>query len=125
MTMVTQESEGEQIVENVKELRSHMHELEQKLAMSEQAINDKDKELQAIREALDNAKSEAATDLTLAKEEAEREKRELDHEFREAIKNLKLQNQGLQGDLEVCSLDLKNQEVKFELNQLQGLENLQ
>ena len=101
-----------------------MHELEQKLAMSEQAVNDKDEELQAICEALDNAKSEAATDLTLAKEEAEREMCELERELREAIENLKRQNQGLRGDLEACSLDLKNQEVKFELNRLQGLEKL-
>ena len=124
VTMATQESEGEQIAENVEELRSRVHELEQKLAMSEQAVNDKDEELQAIREALDNAKSEAATDLTLAKEEAEREMCELERELRETIENLKRQNQGLQGDLEACSLDLRNQEVKFELNRLQGLENL-
>ena len=124
VTMATQESEGEQIAENVEELRSHVHELKQKLAMSEQAVNDKDEELQAIREALDNAKSEAATDLTLAKKEAEREMCELEHELREAIENLKRQHQGLQGDLEACSLDLKIQEVKFELNRLQGLENL-
>ncbi len=84
MTMATQESDGEQIAENVEELRSRVHELEQKLAMSEQAVNDKDKELQAIREALDNAKSEAATDLTLPKEEAEREMCELERELREA-----------------------------------------
>ena len=124
VTMATQESEGEQIAENVEELRSRVHELEQKLAMSEQAVNDKDEELQAIREALDNAKSEAATDLTLAKEEAEQEMCELERELWEAIENLKRQNQGLQGDLETCSLDLKNQEVKFELNRLQGLESL-
>ena len=124
VTMATQESEGEQIAENVEELRSLMHKLEQKLAMSKQAINDRDEELQTIREALDNAKSEAATDLTLAKEEAEREICEPERELREAIKNLKLRNQGLQGDLEACNLDLKNQEVKFELNRLQGLENL-
>ena len=47
VTMATQESEGKQITENVKELRSRVHELEQKLVMSEQAVNDKD-ELRAI-----------------------------------------------------------------------------
>ena len=84
--------------------------------MTEQAVNDKDEELQAICEVLDNAKSEAAMDLTLAKEEAEREKHKLKREFREAIENLRLQNQGLQGDLEAYSLDLKNQVVRFEPN---------
>ena len=70
MATRTSESEG---TENVDELRSRVHELEQKLVMSEQAVSDKDVELQAIREGLDSAKSEAATDLTLATEEAERE----------------------------------------------------
>ena len=61
-------SDGER-TDNVEEMHSHVHELEQKLAMAEQAVNDKDEELLAMREALENAKSEAATDLTLAREE--------------------------------------------------------
>ena len=100
MATRTSESEG---TENVDELRSRVHELEQKLVMSEQAVSDKDVELQAIREALDSAKSEAATDLTLAKEEAERERCELQR----AIKKLEMQNLGLREDLEEYSLNLK------------------
>ena len=88
MAMLTSESEGEQIAESVDELRSRVHELEQKLTMSKQAVSDKDEELQAIRKALDSAKSEAATDLTLAKEEAERERCELQR----AIEALEKQN---------------------------------
>ena len=62
-----------------------------------------DEELQAIREALDSAKRKAATDLTLAKEEAERERCELQR----AIKKLEMQNLGLREDLEEYSLNLK------------------
>ena len=80
-----------------------------------------DEELQAIREALDSAKSEAATDFTLlTKEEAERERCKLQR----AIKNLEMQNRGLRENLEEYSLDFKNQEVKFELVRLQGLESI-
>ena len=120
MATPTSESEGEQIAENVDELRSCVHELEQKLTMSEQAVSDKDEELQAIRKALDSAKSEAATDLTLAKEEAERERCELQR----AIETLEKQNRGLRENLEEYSLDFKNQEVKFELARLQELESV-
>ena len=120
MATRTSESEGKQIVESVDELRSRVHELEQKLVMSEQAVSDKDVELQAIREALDSAKSGAATDLTLATEEAERERCKLQR----AIENLEMQNRGLKENLEEYSLDFKNQEVKFELARLQGLESV-
>ena len=118
------ESEGEQIEKNVEELHARVHELEQKLAMSEQAVDDKDEELQAVRAALENAKSEAATDVKLAREEERRKRNELEREFREAIKRLELQNQGLQESLDECGVELKNQEIKFELNRLQGLENV-
>ena len=40
IAMPTSESGGKQIVENV-ELRSRVHKLEQKLAMSEQAVSDR------------------------------------------------------------------------------------
>ena len=120
MATRTSESEGKQIVESVDELRSRVHELEQKLVMSEQAVSDKDVELQAIRETLDSAKSGAATDLTLATEEAERERCKLQR----AIENLEMQNRGLKENLEEYSLDFKNQEVKFELARLQGLESV-
>ena len=62
---MSEESEGEQTGQNVEELRARVHELEQKLAMSEQAVDDKDEELQAIRAALESAKSEAAADVEL------------------------------------------------------------
>ena len=88
-----EENEGEQTRENVEELRTHMHELEQKLAMSEQAVDDK--ELQAIRTALESAKSEAVMDVELLREEEKWKRNELECELRETTKRLEVQNQGL------------------------------
>ena len=68
------ENEGrEQIEESVKELHARVLELQQKLAISEQAVDDKNEELQAIREALESAKSEAAADVELVREEEKAE----------------------------------------------------
>ena len=58
VTTVTPMLEGEDdsVVENVEELRACVIELEQKLAMSEQAVSDKDEEIHgAIRGALNRA----------------------------------------------------------------------
>lgn len=118
------EGEDDSVVENVEELRARVIELEQKLAMSEQAVSDKDEELHAIRGALGSAKSEAAMDLDQARDEAEREKSELERELQGTIQSLKLQNERLHESLEECNSELKNQEVKPELNRLRGLENL-
>ena len=83
------ESKGvqEQIEESAEELHARALELQQKLAISEQAVDDKNKELQAIREALESAKSKAAADVELVQEEEKQKRIELEHDFRETIKS--------------------------------------
>ena len=124
LATMSEESEGEQGKKNVEELRTRVHELKQKLAISEQAVDDKDEELQAIHAALESAKSEAAMDVELVREEERQKRKELERGLRETIKSLELQNQGLHEGLEESSLELKNQGMKFELSWLQGLENV-
>ena len=110
--------------ESVEELHACVFELQQKLAISEQAINHRNEELQAIREALESAKSEADSDVELVREEEKQKRIELEHDFRETIKSWEQQNQVLQKSLEECSAELKNQEIKLKLIRLQGLEKV-
>ena len=124
VSTMSDKGEGKQIEGNVEELHARVHELEQKLAMSEQAVDDKDEELQAVRVALESAKSEAAVDIKLVSEEEKQKRSELKREFGETVKRLEVQNRELQERLDECGVELKNQEMRFELNRLQGLENL-
>ena len=52
------------------------------------------------------------------RDEAEREKSELERELQGTIQSLKLQNKRLHESVEECNSELKSQEVKFELNRL-------
>ena len=120
VTLMLEEGEDDSVLESIEELRA----LVIKLAMSEQAVCDKEKEVHTICGALESAKSETTMDLDQAREEAEWEKSELEHELQRTIQSLKLQNERLHESPEECNSELKNQEVKFELNWLQGLANL-
>ena len=59
-----------------------------------------------------------AVDVELVQEDEKQKRIELEHDFQETSKSWEQQNQELQGDLEACSVELKNQEVKFELSRL-------
>ena len=89
MTPMLEEGEDDSVLESVEELCA----LVIKLAMSEQAVCNKEKEVHAICGALESAKSETAMDLDQAREEAEWEKSELERELQRTIQSLKLQNE--------------------------------
>ena len=116
--------DDEQIEADVQELRGCVNELQQKLAMSEQAVNDKDEELRTVSEAMERAESKAATDLEQAREVAKQERSEPEHEHREVIKSIELQIQRLREHAKECAEELTNREVKFEISRLQGLETV-
>ena len=106
--------------EGVEQLRERLQELQQKLVMAEQAVNDKEGELKDIREALKNAKEEAAMDLQREREAAE----ETNRESEKKIVELKEQVTNLRDYVGECKEALVQQEAKSELVRLKSVETL-
>ena len=95
-------------------LRALVDELQQKLNVAEQAIDDKDGELCAAQDALQRAKEEAEDDLRAAEEA----KRELIRNHKETVRTL-------EGQIDEYKGLLEKQEVQLELARLQSLQSLQ
>ena len=97
----------------VEELQAQVHELQQKLNIAEAAI-DKDGQLRAARDEVNNVKEVAKIDLR----EAEREKSELRSEHEEAVRRHE-RVEALEAHLaECCKELLRKQEDQFELIRL-------
>ena len=88
--------------------------------MAESAIDDKDVELRAAKEALNSAKEEATVDLR----EAEKERKELISKHDETVRRYEETITALEEHLEEYKGLLEKKEVQFELARLQSLEAL-
>ena len=94
-------------------LQALVDEVQKKLNMAEQAIDDKDGELCAAQDTFQCAKEEAGDDLRTAEEA----KRELIRNHTETVRTL-------EGQMDEYKELLEKQEVQLELARLQSLESL-
>ena len=104
----------------VEELGAQIRELRQKLAMAEQAVNDKEEELKDLHQALERAKEESRIDL-------EREKQawiEADRASKRKIAELEEQVTDLGGYANECKEEMAKQEMKAEMARLRSVEFL-
>ena len=92
----------------VEELRAQIQELQQKLVMAKQAVNDKEEELRNLRKAMEDAKDDAKMDL-------QRERKawnESNRANKEEIAELQEQIEHLNGYVGECKEALAQQEGK-------------
>ena len=92
----------------VEVLQTRIQELQQKLVMAEQAVNDKEEEIKDLRRTLDDAKEDANSDL----QQEMQAWSEMDRVSNKEIAKLKEQIKDLGGYVNECKEALAQQEIK-------------